>query len=82
MVTVVITSAMTAQVCFQVCVRDGKLTSSTLENIQVQGLFYNFCICIVSKWLGNGWQLTYPIADKSPMFCQGVIIRHSYSIPF
>lgn len=73
-VTVVITSALTVQVCFQVCVCAGKLTSSTLEHIQVQAPFHYFYICIVSKWLGNCCQLTYPIAAKTPMFCQGVII--------
>lgn len=30
-----------------VCVHAGKMTSSTLEHIQVQELFYNFYICIV-----------------------------------
>lgn len=63
---------LSVQVCAQVCACVGSLISSDVDKIQVQELFYSFFMCIVSHLLRNCYQLTYPVAVKSPFSCQGV----------
>ena len=63
-------------VCVSVCWEDDMLKSWVHPGA---GPVVQSCICIVSERLDNCFQLTYPIADKSPVFCQGVIIRQCYS---
>lgn len=63
---------ISVQVCSQVCACARSLTSSDVDQIQVQAPFYSFFTCIVSHSLINCWQLTYPVAVKSSVSCQGV----------
>lgn len=63
---------LSVQVCSQVCACAGLLTPSDVDKIQVQALFYSFFMCIVSHSLKNCYQLTHPVAVKSPVSFQGV----------
>lgn len=81
LVAVIITSALTAQVCFQVCVCVHGRKVTSLKHIQVQALHYSFYICTVGKWLGNCSQFTYPVAGKTSCFARRSLLD-ILSLPF